>query len=99
MLWMHFKRDLSLEAAEHERLYWGRALQDDILEATARKYRADIAANVAGDYVRDGQLGATLDGESPFDRHQRRAFWEAAREGDFKFESALAQPLRTRPRS
>jgi hypothetical protein len=62
MLWMHFKRDLSLEAAEHERLYWGRALQDDILEATARKYRADIAANVAGDYVRDGQLGATLDG-------------------------------------
>jgi predicted phage-related endonuclease len=57
------KRDLSMiEPDADDRIDWGTALQHPILEAVAKQYRLEMQHNDADEYVRDGLLGATVDG-------------------------------------
>ncbi|MBF6560520.1 MAG: YqaJ viral recombinase family protein [Candidatus Binataceae bacterium] len=62
MLWQHFARGLPLGAEPDERIEWGTLLQDDILRATARRYRFEVEENSESIYLRRGPLGATIDG-------------------------------------
>jgi YqaJ-like viral recombinase domain len=61
MLWQRIARGVDIEKFEHERMYWGKALQPLILAKAAEDLKLEVTPNELDQYERRGHLGCTRD--------------------------------------